>query len=180
MIDEGGFIRDPGIGSEVLEVGDEFLEAIVEGPVFFSEDLLNEFRKVRASSGFDVKGVEGGFEVFSEFIKGLFFGINGGVGHLGIPHFREVNASTLIHLVQSSHDFNFVGGVKFGIYSKVGPHNLDPVYGIRRITREVSKESRFKLGGGQQHWGRWSGGYWVTGGRLSPDAKELGGYCGCE
>ena len=99
MIDKGGFIQDPGFGSEVLEVSDEFLEAIIEGPVFLSEGLLNEFSKVRASGGFDVKGVEGGFEVFGEFIKGLFFGINGGVGHLVIPHFREVDASTLTHLV---------------------------------------------------------------------------------
>ena len=163
-----------------MEIGDEFLEAVIEGSVFLLEGLLGKFGKVGVSSGFDVKGVEGGFEIFSKFIKGLFFGVNGGVGHSVIPHFREANASTLTHLVQGSHDFNFVGGVKFGIYSKVGPHGLDPAYGIHRITREVSGESHFKLGGGRQHWSRWSGGYWVTGGRLSSDAKGSGGYCGCE
>ena len=68
-------------------------------PVFLSEGLLNKFSEVRASHGFDVKGIEGGFEVFGEFIKGLFFGVNGGIGHLVIPHFREVDASTLTHLV---------------------------------------------------------------------------------
>ena len=106
MINEGGFTQDPGfggkvleVGDEFLEVGDEFLEVIIEGPVFLSEGLLNEFSKVRASGGFDVKGVEGGFEVFGEFIKGLFFDINGGIGHLVVPHFGEVDASTLTHLV---------------------------------------------------------------------------------
>ena len=99
MINEGGFVRDPSFGGKVLEVSDEFLEAIIEGPVFLSEGLLDEFSKVRASSGFDVKGVEGGFKVVSKFIKGLFFGVNGGIGHFVIPHFGEVDASTLTHLV---------------------------------------------------------------------------------
>ena len=110
---------------------------------------MNKFSKVRASSGFDVKGVEGGFEVFSKFIKGLFFGVNGGVGHSVIPHFGEVNASTLTHLVQGSHDFNLVGGVKFGVDGEVGPYGLDPVYGVCGIIREVSGEGRFKLRGGR-------------------------------
>ena len=141
---------------------------------------MSELSKVGASGGFDVEGVEGGFEVFSEFIEGLFFGINGGVGHHVIPHFREVDASTLTQLVQGSHDFNLVGGVKFGVDGEVGPHGLDPVYGVCRITREVSGEGHFKLRDGRQHWGRWSGGYWVTRGGLSPDAKGSGGHCGYE
>ena len=66
--------------------------------------------------GFDVKGIESGFKVFSEFIKGLFFGINGGVGHSIVPHFREVDASTLTHLVQGSHDFY---SVSLSLVSKV-------------------------------------------------------------
>ena len=65
-----------------MEVGNEFLEAVVKGPVFLSEGFLGEFSKVEASSGFDVKGVEDGFEVFGKFIKGLFFGVNGGIGIL--------------------------------------------------------------------------------------------------
>ena len=130
--------------------------------------------------GFDVEGIEGGFKVFGEFIEGFFFGVNGSIGHSVIPHLREVNASTLTHLVQGSYDFNFVSGVEFGVDSKVGPHDLDPAYGVCRITREVSGEGHFKLGGGKRHWGRWSGGYWVTRGGLSPDAKESGGHCGCE
>ena len=148
MINEGGLIRDPCFGGKVLEVGDEFLETIIEGPVFLLEGLLGEFGKVGVSGGFNVKGVKGGFEIFSKFIKGLFFGINAGVGHSVIPHFREVNASTLTHLVQGSHDFNLIGEVQFGVDSEVGPHGLDPAYGIHRITREVSGESCFKLGGG--------------------------------
>ena len=100
MITEGGFIQDSSFGSEVLEVDDEFLETIVEGPIFLLEGLLNEFSEVRVSSSFDIKGVEGGFEVFGKFIKGLFFGVNGGIAHLVVPHFGEVNASTLTHLVQ--------------------------------------------------------------------------------
>ena len=100
MINEGGFIHDPGFGGEILEVGDEFLEIVVEGSIFLSEGLLNEFSKVRVGSGFDVEGVEGSLEVFGEFIEGFLFGINGGIGHLVIPHFWEVNASTLTHPVQ--------------------------------------------------------------------------------
>ena len=148
MINEGGLVRDPCFGSKVLEVGDEFLETIIEGPVFLSEGLLGKFSEVGAGGSFNVKGVEGGFKVFSEFIEGLFFGINGGIGHSIIPHFREVNASTLTHLVQGSHDFDLIGGVEFGVDSEVGPHGLDPAYGIRGITREISRESHFELGGG--------------------------------
>ena len=163
-----------------MEIGDEFLEAIIEGSVFLSEGLLGEFSKVGVSSGFDVKGIESGFKVFGKLIEGLFFGINGGVGHSVIPHFREVNTSTLTHLVQGSHDFNLVGGVKFGVDSEVGPHSLDPACGVCGITREVSREDCFKLRDGRRHWGRWSGGYWVTRGGLSPDAKGLGGHSRCK
>ena len=148
MINEGSLIRDPCFGGKVLEVSDKFLETVIEGPVFLLEGLLGEFSEVGAGGGFDVKGVEGGFKVFSEFIKGLFFGIDGSIGHSIIPHFGEVDTSTLTHLVQGSHDFDLVGGVEFGVDSEVGPHGLDPVYGIHRITREVSGESCFKLGGG--------------------------------
>ena len=147
MINEGGLIRDPCFGSKVLEVGDEFLETIIEGPIFLSEGLLGKFSEVGAGGSFNVKGVEGGFKVFSEFIEGLFFGINGGIGHSIIPHFREVNASTLTHLVQGSYDFNFVSGVEFGVDSKVGSHGLDAAYGVCRITREVSGGGCFKFGG---------------------------------
>ena len=148
MINEGGLIRDPCFGGKVLEVGDEFLETVIEGPVFLLEGLLGEFSEVGVGSSFDVEGVEGGFKVFSEFIEGLFFGINGGIGHSIIPHFREVNTSTLTHLVQGSHDFDLISGVEFGVDSEVGPHGFDPVYGVHRITREVSRESHFKLRGG--------------------------------
>ena len=130
--------------------------------------------------GFDVEGVESGFKVFSEFIKGLFFGIDGSIEHSIIPHLGEIDASTLTHLVQGSHDFDLISGVEFGVDSEVGPHGLDPAYGVCGITREVSGEGCFKLGGGRRHWGRWSGGYWVTRGGLSPNAKGLGGHCGCE
>ena len=87
MINEGGLIRDPCFGGKILEVGDEFLKTIIEGPVFLLEGLLGEFSEVGVGGGFDVKGVEGGFKVFGEFIEGLFFGINGSVGHSIIPHF---------------------------------------------------------------------------------------------
>ena len=47
------------------------------------------------------------------------------------------------------------------------------------------QQELLKFRGGQRHWGRRSGwsrdrGYWVTRGRLSPDAKGSGGHCGCE
>ena len=148
MINEGDLIRDPCFGSKVLEVGDECLETVIEGPVFLLEGLLGEFSEVGVGSSFDIEGVEGGFKVFSEFIKGLFFGIDGGIGHSIIPHLGEVNTSTLTHLVQGSHDFDLIGRVEFGVDDEVGPHGLDPAYGICGITRKVSRESHFKLGGG--------------------------------
>ena len=148
MINEGGLVRDPCFGSKVLEVGDEFLETIIEGPVFFLEGFLGKFSEFGVGGSFDIKGIEGGFKVFGKFVEGLFFGINGGVGHPIIPHFGEVDASTLTHLVQGSHDFDLIGGVQFGVDSEVGPHGLDPVYEICRITREISGESCFELGGG--------------------------------
>ena len=141
---------------------------------------MGKFSEVGAGGGFDVEGVEGDLKVFGKFIKGLFFGVNGGVGHSVIPHFGEVNTSTLTHLVQGSHDFNLIGGVKFGVDSKVGPHGFDSAYEICGITREVSRKGHFELRGGRQHWGRWSGGYWITRGGLSPDVKGSGGHCGCE
>ena len=148
MINEGGLVRDPCVGGKVLEVSDEFLETVIEGPIFFSEGLLGKFSKVGVSGSFDIEGVEGGFKVFGEFVEGLFFGIDGSIGHPIIPHFREVDASTLTHLVQGSHNFDLVSGIEFGVDSKVGPHGLDPVYGIRGITREISGESHFELRGG--------------------------------
>ena len=148
MINEGGLIRDPCFGGKVLEVGDEFLKTVIEGPVFLLEGLLGKFSEVGVGGSFDVEGIEGGFKVFGEFVEGLFFGINSGIGHSVIPHFGEVDTSTLTHLVQGSHDFDLVGGVEFGIDSKVGPRGLDPAYGVCRITREVSGEGRFKLEGG--------------------------------
>ena len=153
MINEGDLIRDPCFGGKALEVGDEFLETVIEGPVFLLEGLLGEFSEVGVGSSFDVEGVEGGFKVFGEFIEGLFFDIDGSVGHSIIPYFGEVNTSTLTHLVQDSHDFDLISGVEFGVDSEVGPHGLDPVYGVCGITREVSREGHFKLRGGRQHLG---------------------------
>ena len=71
MINEGGLIRDPCFGGKVLEASDEFLETIIEGPVFLSEGLLGEFSEVGAGDSFDVQGIEGGFKVFGKFIEGL-------------------------------------------------------------------------------------------------------------
>ena len=60
---------------------------------------MGKFSELGVGGGFDVEGVEGGFKVFSKFIKGLFFGIDGSVGHSIIPHLGEIDASTLTHLV---------------------------------------------------------------------------------
>ena len=58
MIYESGFVQDPSFGSEVLKVGNELLKSIIEGVILFSEGLLNEFGKVGASGGFNVKGIK--------------------------------------------------------------------------------------------------------------------------
>ena len=54
MINEGGLVRDPCFGGEILEVGDELLETVIKGPIFFSEGLLGKFSEVGAGGSFDV------------------------------------------------------------------------------------------------------------------------------
>ena len=69
MINEGGLIRDPCFGSKVLEASDEFLETIIEGPVFLLKGLLGEFSEVGVGSSFDIEGVEGGFKFSANLLK---------------------------------------------------------------------------------------------------------------
>ena len=57
------------------------------------KDFLDKFSKVGMSGGFDIEGIGGGFKVLSELVKDLFFGVNGGIRHLVIPHFQEIDAS---------------------------------------------------------------------------------------
>ena len=71
-----------------------------------------------------------------------------GARHFVIPHFREINTLTLIHLVQGSHDLDLVNGVESGFNGKIHFHGFDPAYRVCGISREVSGESHFKLGGG--------------------------------
>ena len=56
--------------------------------------------------GYDlgIKGVEGGFEVQSEFVKGLFRVGDSSISHSVIPGFCVGGSSSIAHFVKGSHD----------------------------------------------------------------------------
>lgn len=108
---KGSFTQDSCLSSKVLEICDILLESIVESTIFLLKGFLNKFSEVGTSSGFDAKGIEGGSNVLGKLVKGLLLGVNGCIRHLVIPHFKEINALTFIHLVQGGHDVDLTGGV---------------------------------------------------------------------
>ena len=87
-----------------------------------------------------VEGIEGGFNVLSEFIKGFLRVGNGGVSHFIIPCFSIRGSSSSAHFVQGCHDLCGIRGVEGGIQDKVGLHDLDPSGGIIIFAREVCRE----------------------------------------
>ena len=71
-----------------------------------------------------VKGVEGGFKVQSELIKG-FLGVgDGSISHLIIPYFSIRSSSSSAHLVQGGHDLGGIRGVESCVQGEVGLHGL--------------------------------------------------------
>ena len=77
MFDEGVFVGDPGLGSEVLEFGDVLLEPIIDSSARKLPRFLSEAIEIESGGGFDVVGVERGFEVSGEGCERL--GSVGGV-----------------------------------------------------------------------------------------------------
>ena len=79
------------------------------------------------SSGLDVEGIKGGLKVFSEFVKGFVRGLDGGVGHLVIPHFSKEDTLSFAHLVKGHYNFVVVSRVEYRIDGEVGFHGFDPL-----------------------------------------------------
>ena len=92
-----------------------------------------------------VEGIEGGFNVLSEFIKGFLRVGNGGVSHFIIPCFSIRGSSSSAHFVQGCHDLCGIRGVKSCIQGEVGLHGLDPLGGISVFAREVGREGGLQL-----------------------------------
>ena len=113
-----------------MEVCDVLLETIIDGSIGEASGFLDKFREIKASSGIGVEGVESGFEIFCEFVKGFLRGVDGGVCHFVIPHFSEGGAPSFTHFVESGHDLVIVKGVEGGVDSKVGFDGLDPSGGV--------------------------------------------------
>ena len=59
-----------------------------------------------------VEGVESGFKVQGELIKGLFGVGNGGVHHVIVPGFCIRSSSSIAHLVQGGHDLGSIRRVE--------------------------------------------------------------------
>ena len=59
-------------------------------------------------NGFGIKGVKGGFKVFSEFVKGFVRGFDGGVSHLVIPHLGKGDTLFFTHFVEGGHNLVIV------------------------------------------------------------------------
>ena len=111
LVNEGNVISDSSLASKVLEVGDVLLESIVYDPIRVANGLLDEFGQIEVGSGFGIEGIEGGFKVFGEFVKGFVRGFDGGVSHLVIPHFSKGGTLSFTHLVKGCHNLVVVGGV---------------------------------------------------------------------
>ena len=98
---------------------------------------------------FGVKGVEAGFEVLGELLKGfLRVGYRGiGLGHLVIPGFSIGGSSSSAHFVQGGHDLSGIRGVEGQVQDKVGLHGLDPLDGIIILAREIGREGGLQFRG---------------------------------
>ena len=127
LVNEGDVISYSSLASKILEVSDVLLEPIIPDPIRAVNGLLDEFGQIKAGSSFGVKGIEGGFKVFSKFVEGFVRGFDGGVGHLVVSHFSKGGALSFTHLVKSCHNFVIVSRVECGIDGKVGFHGFDPL-----------------------------------------------------
>ena len=96
---------------------------------------------------FGIKGVESGFEVQSEFIKGFLRVGDGSISHLVIPGFGIRSSSSSTHFFQGGHDLGGVRGVESRVQGEVGLHGLDPLGGIIIFAREVGRESGLQFSG---------------------------------
>ena len=130
LVDEGDIVRDSCFRSKILEVGNVFLESVIHDPIRAFERLLGELGELKPGSGFGIIGKESGLKVRSKLVEG-FFGIGDrAVRHLVIPHFRERDASSLAHFVESGHDLVNIGGINRGVDGEIGLHGLDPSYSV--------------------------------------------------
>ena len=86
--------------------------------------------KLIVSGDLSIEGVESGLKVFDEFVESLFSIGDSVVGHPVIPSFCVGGSSSSAHLVQGSHDFGSVRGVKGSVQGEVGLDGLDPSSGI--------------------------------------------------
>ena len=59
-----------------------------------------------------IEGIECGFKVQGEFVKGFLRVGDGSITHLIIPSFGIRGSPSTAHLVQGGHDFGSVGGVQ--------------------------------------------------------------------
>ena len=126
MVDEDDVVSDSCFAGEVLEVSNILLESVVCDPIGAANGFLDEFGQIQVGSGFGVKGIKGGFKIFSEFVKDFVRGFDGGVGHFVIPHFSKGGASSFTHLIKGHHNLVIVSRVECGIDGEVGFHGLDP------------------------------------------------------
>ena len=151
LANEGELLLHSGLHGEVLEVSDILLKSDIGFSILLFKRCLSEREKLVVGSYLDVKGVERGFEVCSEFVEGLFGVGDGSVSHLIVPGFSVRGSPSAAHFVQSGHDFSGIRGVEGRVQSKVGLHGLDPSGGIIVLAREVSWEGSLKLRGVQGH-----------------------------
>ena len=111
LVNESDVISDSCLAGKVLEVGDILLEFIVCDPIRAANGLLDEFGQIQVGNGFGVKGIKGGFKIFSKFVEDFVRGFDGGVSHLVIPCFSKGGASSFAHLVNGYHNLVIVSGV---------------------------------------------------------------------
>ena len=130
MVDEGNVVGDACLRSEILEVSDVFLEAIVHDSIGAFERLLSELGELKTSGCFGIIGEESGLKAGSEFVKCFLRVGDRGVRHPVIPHFGERDSMSLAHFVKCGHDLVGVRGINCRVYGKVGLHGLDPSYGV--------------------------------------------------
>ena len=108
LVNEDYIVNDSCFGNKVLKVGDVFLESIVSGSIGGLCKFLNKLGKFQASGGSGVEGIEHGFKVLSELIKGFICGWDSEVCEFVVPHLSKVGSSSFTHLIQGSGYLVFI------------------------------------------------------------------------